>query len=218
MRNAPILGMPNTNGRNRDTYQPRPSDEHGYQDVRDQRDRENGRDDFRGLDSDNDQRFGDRASGGGGGDQFAERDRNMYGDRGYGYNDGSMGQSGSHAGGPIVRGWRGQGVHGGSEGHWGDMDRGGRSSMRGPHAGKGPQGFQRSDERIKEMVHEALTDHEHIDATHIVVDVTDGEVTLTGRVDDRQTKRLADDIVDRVTGVKDVHNQLRIGDDKPRTS
>jgi osmotically-inducible protein OsmY len=202
--------MPNSNGRS--------SEEHGYQDVRDQRDRENGRDDFRGLDSDNDRRFGDRASAGGRGDQFAERDRNMYGDRGYGSYDGSMGQSGAHAGGPITRGWRGQGVHGGSEGHWGDMDRGGRSSMRGPHAGKGPQGFQRSDERIKEMVHEALTDHEHIDATHIVVDVSDGEVTLSGRVDDRQTKRLADDIVDRVTGVKDVHNQLRIGDDKPRTS
>lgn len=207
--------MPNSNGRSqhRDTYQPRSSDEHGYQDVRDQRDRENGRDDFRGLDSDNDQRFGDRARG----DHFAESDRNMYGDRGYGSNDGSMGQSGSHAGGPITRGWRGQGVRGGSEGHWGDMDRGGRSSMRGPHAGKGPQGFQRSDERIKEMVHEALTDHGHIDATHIIVDVANGEVTLTGRVDDRQTKRLADDVVDRVTGVKDVHNQLRI-DDKRRTS
>jgi len=208
--------MPKTNGRSHDTYQPRSSDEHGYQDVRDQHDRETGRDDFRGLDSDRDQRFGDRATGAGHGDQFAERERNMYGDRGKRYDDDLKGQSGTHAGDLYARGWQGQGVRGGSEGHWGDMDRGGRSSMRGPHAGKGPQGFQRSDERIKEMVHEALTDHEHIDATHIIVDVTDGEVTLTGRVEDRQTKRLADDIVDRVTGVKDVHNQLRIGN--PRTS
>jgi hypothetical protein len=113
-----------------DTYEPRSSDEHGYQDVRDQHDRENGRDDFRGLDSDTDQRFGDRASAGGRGDQFAERDRNMYGDPGSGYQDGSMGQSGSHAGGPGIPGWQGQGVLGGSEGHWGDMDCGGRSSTR----------------------------------------------------------------------------------------
>lgn len=202
--------MANPDGRdNRDTYQPRSTDEHGYQDVRDQHERENGRDDFRGLASDTDQRFGDRTGAEGRGGQFSRHERNMYGDRGFGYSNASTGQSGSHSGNTTHPGWQGQGVRGGSEGQWGDMDRGGRFSVRGPHAGKGPQGFERSDERIREMVHEALTDHEHIDATHVVVDVRGGEVTLTGRIEDRQMKRLTDDVVGHVPGVKDVHNNLR---------
>ena len=240
--------MANQNGRthHRDEHiaSYAPHVEHGYQDPRDQRDREQGRDDFRGLDRD---RHGDRYAGGNRGwsqgDPYAERDRNMY-DRaerptGYGYNDGTSGrddmnyrggQSGSQAGGRYGANppWRGQGVRGGSEGRWGDMDQGGRSGydygeqswgrqqqmQRGPHVGKGPQGFQRSDERIKEMVHEALTDHGDVDATHIAVDVKNGEVMLTGTVEDRQTKRLAEDVVERVTGVRDVQNHIRIMDSR----
>ncbi|MEO8842667.1 MAG: BON domain-containing protein, partial [Kofleriaceae bacterium] len=209
--------MANQNGRthHRDEHiaSYTPNVEHGYQDPRDQRDREQGRDDFRGLDSD---RHGDRYAGGNGGwsqgDQYAERDRNT----GYGYNDGSIGrddmtyrggQSGSQSGERYGANppWQGQGVRGGSEGRWGDMDQGGRSQppqqqQRGPHSGKGPQGFQRSDERLKEMVHETLTDHGEVDATHIIVDVKNGEVTLTGTVEDRRTKRLAEDAVETVTG------------------
>jgi hypothetical protein len=83
---------------------------------------------------------------------------------------------------------------------------------RGPHRGKGPQGFQRSDERIREAVCEALTDHDDIDATNVEVSVKNGEVSLTGVVEDRYMKRLAEDCVDRVSGVRDVHNQLHIRD------
>lgn len=83
---------------------------------------------------------------------------------------------------------------------------------RGPHYGKGPVGFQRSDERIKETVCEALTDHGDIDASHIEISVKAGEVTLAGTVEDRRAKRLAEDCVEAVPGVKDVHNQLRIGE------
>ena len=95
--------------------------------------------------------------------------------------------------------------------------------MRGPHAGTGPESFQRSDERIRELINEALTDHDEIDATHIEVAVKSGEVTLTGTVEDRRMKRLAEDCADRVTGVKDVSNQLKVvertdQDRKPRSS
>jgi hypothetical protein len=83
---------------------------------------------------------------------------------------------------------------------------------RGQHRGKGPQGFQRSDERIREAVCEALTDHDDVDATDIEVTVKNGEVALTGVVEDRYMKRLAEDCVERVSGVRDVHNQLRIRD------
>lgn len=86
------------------------------------------------------------------------------------------------------------------------------AQRRGPHTGKGPVGFQRSDERIRELVCEALTDDGEIDATRIEVSVKGGEVTLTGAIEDRRMKRLAEDCVEAVPGVKDVHNQLRIGE------
>jgi hypothetical protein len=47
---------------------------------------------------------------------------------------------------------------------------------------------------------------------HIEVQVDNGEVTLTGTVDDRRTKRLTEDIAESVYGVKDVHNRLRVQD------
>ena len=77
-------------------------------------------------------------------------------------------------------------------------------------AGRGPKGYQRSDERIQEEVCERLTRHPAIDASDIEVRVAGGEVTLTGQVDSRRTKRLVEDVVDRCAGVVDVANQLRI--------
>jgi hypothetical protein len=78
--------------------------------------------------------------------------------------------------------------------------------------GKGPRGYQRSDDRINEDVCEALTQHPSVDATNVTVQVRGGEVTLTGTVNDRQAKREAEDAVEGVAGVRDVHNQLRVAD------
>ena len=80
----------------------------------------------------------------------------------------------------------------------------------GPFSGVGPKGYQRSDERILEDVCERLTRHGQIDASDIEVHVKDGEVTLSGSVDDRAAKRMAEDVVDDVSGVKDVHNNLTL--------
>ena len=80
----------------------------------------------------------------------------------------------------------------------------------GPYAGRGPRGYKRSDSRIEEDVNERLTHHGMIDATDIEVIVQNGEVTLRGHVEDRISKRLAEDIADSVSGVKDVLNQLKI--------
>jgi hypothetical protein len=82
----------------------------------------------------------------------------------------------------------------------------------GPHRGKGPVGYQRSDERIRELVCESLTDDDQVDASNIEVSVSRGEVTLSGTVDDRRTKRAAEDCAYSVSGVRDVQNQLRMGD------
>lgn len=80
----------------------------------------------------------------------------------------------------------------------------------GPFSGMGPRGYRRSDERILEDVCERLTQHGQIDARDIEVKVQNGEVTLSGMVNDRRTKRLAEDVADSVAGVEDVHNQLRL--------
>jgi osmotically-inducible protein OsmY len=87
--------------------------------------------------------------------------------------------------------------------------RGGQQPMQ-SHRGKGPQGYVRSDERIRESVCEVLTDDHHVDASGIEVTVKNGEVVLSGTVDDRMQKRRAEDIVENLTGVRDVVNQLRI--------
>lgn len=78
------------------------------------------------------------------------------------------------------------------------------------HAGRGPKGYQRSDERITEEVNERLTRDPDVDATDIEVRVDNGTVTLSGTVDDRQSKRVAEDIANEVWGVTDVQNQIRV--------
>jgi osmotically-inducible protein OsmY len=78
------------------------------------------------------------------------------------------------------------------------------------HRGRGPRGYQRADERIRDDINDRLTDHPYIDATDVEVQVMTGEVTLTGAVETRQAKRLAEDIAESVSGVKDVENRLRI--------
>jgi hypothetical protein len=83
----------------------------------------------------------------------------------------------------------------------------------GPHRGKGPAGYRRSDQRIRELVCESLTDDDEIDASHIAVSVTGGEVMLSGTVDDRGSKRAAEDCAYSVPGVRDVQNRLRVRDD-----
>ena len=76
--------------------------------------------------------------------------------------------------------------------------------------GKGPKNWRRPDERIREEVNERLTEHDGIDATDIEVAVENGEVTLSGTVDSRWTKRMAEDVAAQCGGVTDVHNRLRI--------
>jgi len=43
-----------------------------------------------------------------------------------------------------------------------------------------------------------------------MVKVTGGVVTLTGTVEDRNTKRMAEDLAESVSGVQEVQNQLKV--------
>ena len=94
----------------------------------------------------------------------------------------------------------------GGDERWGSQ----RQRDQGPHYGRGPKNYQRSDDRIREDVNEQLTYHHDLDATDIEVRAENGEVTLSGTVPDRRQKRMAEDAADGVRGVKDVHNQLRV--------
>jgi hypothetical protein len=84
--------------------------------------------------------------------------------------------------------------------------------IEGPYTGYGPQGYQRSDKRICEDVCERLTYHGQLDPSEVEVEVDNGEVTLKGRVSDRRSKRIAEDVAATVSGVVDVHNQIRVDD------
>jgi osmotically-inducible protein OsmY len=116
--------------------------------------------------------------------------------RGYGY-----GYRGGYTGDP----WRGP--------NWAGLPGGsyyGPERASGSHAGRGPKGYQRSDDRIREEVCDRLTDAPHVDASEIEITVRGGEVTLTGSVRERDDKRRAEDLVEHVSGVREVHNNLRV--------
>jgi hypothetical protein len=78
------------------------------------------------------------------------------------------------------------------------------------HRGKGPKGYKRSDERIREDISDHLTQDYLVDATLIEVIVLDSECTLNGTVPTRDEKRRAEDIAERIMGVKHVQNNLRV--------
>ncbi len=85
-----------------------------------------------------------------------------------------------------------------------------RNSNSGPYYGKGPRGYQRSQERIKEDVCDRLSDDRMLDASNIEVDVQGNDVILSGNVHSKEEKRRAEDLVERISGVKNVENRLRI--------
>jgi len=114
----------------------------------------------------------------------------------------------------MQEGWSGQGRGYGMQGSSGTLQPFYSYTeiwmIEGPHTGRGPRGFQRSDERIKEEVCERLTQHGQVDASDVEPDVRNGEVTLRGEVADRRTKRMAEEAIESIAGVRDVHNQLRV--------
>ena len=85
------------------------------------------------------------------------------------------------------------------------------------HRGRGPKGYVRSDDRIREDISDRLTEDWDVDASEIEVIVAGGEVTLSGTVDARETRRRAEDIAEAVSGVNHVQNNLRVGGANART-
>ena len=81
---------------------------------------------------------------------------------------------------------------------------------RGRFGGVGPKGYARPNERIAEDVYLALTHDPYVDASDIEFKVEGGIVSLSGVVDSRYAKRRAELCVERLPGVHDVLNLLRV--------
>lgn len=77
------------------------------------------------------------------------------------------------------------------------------------HRGKGPKGYERTDERIKEAICERLTEDDSIDASEVSVNVAQGRVTLEGQVDSRRAKYDIEECAEQC-GARDIINNLRI--------
>jgi len=67
-----------------------------------------------------------------------------------------------------------------------------------------------SNDYIRQEVNDHLVQHNYIDATEVVVSVKDGEVTLEGSVPDDDQKKYAEEVAQKVAGVKQVRNLLKI--------
>lgn len=91
-----------------------------------------------------------------------------------------------------------------------DAERRRRMDEARSHYGRGPKGYTRSDERIREDVSDRLTEDWVVDASDVDVSVSSGEVTLNGTVDSRRAKRRAEDCADSISGVRHVQNNLRV--------
>jgi hypothetical protein len=76
--------------------------------------------------------------------------------------------------------------------------------------GRGPRGYRRSDERLKELICERLTDDPRIDASDVSIEVKDQVVEISGAVDNRRTKYEIEEIVESFGGVQDIDNRLRV--------
>jgi len=86
----------------------------------------------------------------------------------------------------------------------------GARTSRGIHRGKGPRTYQRSDERIREDVNDVLYEDAYVDASEIEVEVKDGEVLLTGTVENKLQKRRAEDLLQDLRGIRHLENRLRV--------
>ena len=128
-----------------------------------------------------------------------------YTQRGFGLEPSWGGGTGAESWGSRWGGSSYSGSGGGMGGGWGSF-----RQERGQFTGRGPKGYQRSDDRVREDVSDALERDGEVDASEIVVTVASGEVTLEGTVPDRKSKRRAEDLIEDLSGVKEVHNHLRV--------
>jgi hypothetical protein len=80
----------------------------------------------------------------------------------------------------------------------------------GSHFGSGARGYKRNDASVYDDVCETLSLSSIIDASDLIVEVKNGTVFLKGSIMDRKMKKLAESIVENVSGVFEVKNLLSL--------
>ena len=169
---------------------------------------------------------------------IGQRPQGGYAQHEYGTGSSTYGQMGQGYAGQNRTGQYGQGHYGSAQGQHGLSSQGqsyGQASgygMQGQYGenrygygatgsqgfrGRGPRDYRRSDERITEDLNERLTDDDSLDASSITVRVVDGVATLSGTVESRWMKHRAEDIADGCSGIKDVHNEIRVVSDRQQS-
>jgi hypothetical protein len=73
-----------------------------------------------------------------------------------------------------------------------------------------PRSARRSDDRLADDIRDILTNDPELDARDIEVEVEGGAVTLSGAVADSDAKLLAEELVETLPGVREIHNRLRV--------
>jgi osmotically-inducible protein OsmY len=175
-------------------------------------------------------------------DPYFARHRGYGPSRGSGYDSGRYSGGSEARRGDVERGSQGDERYFGQGGQSYDLDRGGsddRQSYRnrsgghygsqgggslsmeswasGPHTGRGPKGYKRSDQQIIEDACQRLERDGQVDASEIEVSADDGIVRLRGTVSDRESKKRAERCVESVYGARDVVNELRVSQSSDRS-
>jgi osmotically-inducible protein OsmY len=104
--------------------------------------------------------------------------------------------------------WKHPGMRSSDYSHSNDHDHDKRN-----FSGIGPKGYKRKDESVKDEASELLCWSPEVDASEIELNVQNGVISLSGFVDSRHAKRLAEDLLEKIIGVKDIDNRLIIKKD-----
>jgi len=75
---------------------------------------------------------------------------------------------------------------------------------------RGPEGYRRSDERIREVISDLLSSNDDLDTRDFEVRVNEASVTLRGYIPDEDSRRKINEVVERVPGIKKVNDELRV--------
>lgn len=76
--------------------------------------------------------------------------------------------------------------------------------------GKAPRNYKRSDQRIMDDIFEVVTADVLVDSSDVEINVTNGEVVLSGNVRDRRDKWRIEDLIERIPGVTNIENRIRV--------
>lgn len=77
------------------------------------------------------------------------------------------------------------------------------------HRGKGPRNYQRTDERILEDIIDNVSS-KGLDVSDVEIRIDKGEVSLSGSMPGKLSRRVLEDVVEDVAGVRHVENGIRV--------